>query len=345
MSGSSLDGVDLAYCHFIHLPHKWSYRIIRAETIPYPDPLLQRLSLPREYDQESIRKVDAELGRFYAGLIVSFHNRHRLHPELVASHGHTLLHEPEKGITVQAGSGEIMARNTGLTVVSDFRKADVAQGGQGAPLVPVGDRLLFGNYGGCLNLGGIANISYDDEKGRRIAFDICPVNMALNWLAGKKGKEFDKGGDMARRGTVNPGLLDSLNRLDYYRNPPPKSLGREWFTVHFLPLLKNSTLETDDLMATATEHICIQISASLAGSGITSVLVTGGGALNEFLIEKLHQYTKIPLEIPGSLLVRYKEALIFALLGVLRLRDEINVLASVTGGRNDLSSGEIHQPE
>jgi len=288
--------------------------------------------------------MDTELGHFYANQINAFHNRNNLHPDLVSSHGHTLLHEPEKGITFQAGSGRIMASKTGLTVVNDFRKADVAQGGQGAPLVPSGERLLFGDYGGCLNLGGIANISYDAPDGRRIAYDICPVNMALNWLARKAGKQFDKGGAMASHGTVNASLLESLNRLYYYRLPPPKSLGREWFLEHFQPLLESSPHDLSDLAATVVEHICIQISGRIALSRVSSILVTGGGALNQFLMERLQDHTMVPIEIPGRQIIEFKEALIFALLGVLRIRNEVNCLASVTGGKKDLSAGEIHQP-
>lgn len=344
MSGSSLDGVDLAFCHFSHQRSGWSYRIVKAETVPYPLPLFKRLSAASGWDQKMIRMIDMELGRFYAFQINAFHKRHNFLPDFVASHGHTLLHEPEKGITCQAGNGKIMALETGLTVVNDFRKADVAQGGQGAPLVPAGDRLLFGNFGGCLNLGGFANISYEAANGRRIAYDICPVNMALNWLARKTGEKFDEGGKMARQGAVDAELLKALNRLSYYSAPHPKSLGREWYLKEFLPVLEYSPLDLFDLLATVVEHICIQISSQFALSGIHSVLVTGGGALNQFLMERLQYHTKVVIEIPDRQLVEFKEALIFAFLGVLRIRKEVNCLASVTGGKKDLSAGEIHQP-
>jgi anhydro-N-acetylmuramic acid kinase len=344
MSGSSLDGVDLAFCYFFHGQSGWGFRIIKAETIPYPASLLERLSATSFRDQAEMNELDTDLGRFFAGQINAFHNRHGLHPDLVASHGHTLLHEPGRGITFQAGNGEVMAKETGLTVVNDFRKADVAQGGQGAPLVPAGDRLLFGDFGACLNLGGIANISYETAEDRRIAYDICPVNMALNWLARRAGKAYDKGGAMAAEGKVDGPLLEALNHLDYYRKPPPKSLGREWFLSEFLPVLEREPLDPSDLMATAVEHICIRIAMQIALSGVQTVLVTGGGAMNQFLMERLYGHTQVKLEVPGRKLVQFKEAMIFAFLGVLRIRHEINCLSSVTGGAKDLSTGEIHQP-
>lgn len=343
MSGSSLDGVDLAFCCFSAGRSGWSYRILRAETIPYPPPILEQLSGASGWDRTALRKMDVTLGHFYAEQIHSFHERiHRI-PDFIASHGHTLIHRPENGITFQAGNGEIMARETGLTVVNDFRKADVAQGGQGAPLVPAGDRLLFGEYDGCLNLGGFANISYEDDIGRRIGYDICPVNLALNKLAGRAGKTFDKDGVMARQGRVGNALLEALNHLDYYRVPPPKSLGKEWFEKEFVPVLESASDALPDLMATVIEHICIQISFCVRNAGMESVLVTGGGALNPMLMERLQHHTKARLVIPDRQLVEFKEALVFAFLGVLRVRNEINCLASVTGGQADLSAGEIHQ--
>jgi len=228
-------------------------------------------------------------------------------------------------------------------VVNDFRKEDDAQGGEGAPLVPVGDRLLFGNYDACLNLGGFANISYEDKVNQRIAYDVCPANMVLNWIAGLLGLDCDHNGSIARQGLVNTGLLNALNNLNYYSIHPPKSLGREWFLDSFLPEIDKENLPISDRMATLVEHIAIQISSAINSSGIDSVLATGGGALNQTLVERIQNHAEARIHIPDDLLVQFKEALVFALLGLLRMLGDINCLASVTGGKNDLSAGIIHK--
>ena len=338
-----MDGVDLAGCEFTCDGTVWEFRIIAGETLPYPEQLKSKLENASGWSRERIQKLDMELGGYFAQLLNDFHNSHRLTPHLIASHGHTILHEPLRGITLQAGNGDVMAKRTGITVINDFRSEDVTQGGQGAPLVPVGDRLLFSSFEGCLNLGGFGNISFENEGNRRIAYDLCPVNMALNWIAGLEGLEFDQDGRMARQGEVYATILESLNSLSFYNMAAPKSLGREWFLGEFLPIIKSSEVSTSDLMATVVEHIAIQIAGGINRAGIGSVLVTGGGALNQTLIERIGVYTSAQIEIPDLQLVHFKEALVFALLGLLRWREEINVLASVTGGKKDLSAGTIHK--
>jgi anhydro-N-acetylmuramic acid kinase len=236
-----------------------------------------------------------------------------------------------------------MAEQTGIKVINDFRSEDVAQGGQGAPLVPIGDRLLFPQYQACLNLGGFANISFDNHRNERIAYDLGPANMALNWVASLAGLTYDPQGALAREGNMNTELLHRLNQLDFYATIPPKSLGREWFLERFLPLIQESGLSTADLMATVAEHIAFQISAGVNAAGIESLLVTGGGALNLYLIERLKHYTTASLVIPESKIIHYKEALIFGFLGLLKVRNEVNCLASVTGGKKDISAGTIHE--
>jgi anhydro-N-acetylmuramic acid kinase len=291
---------------------------------------------------DKIQELDVELGAYYASLLNDFHQKNALHPDLIASHGHTILHEPHLGVTFQAGKGSVMAERTGIMVVNDFRSEDVAQGGQGAPLVPLGDSLLFGEYEGCINLGGIANISFDNEKGQRMAYDLSHANMALNHVAGLKGLEFDKDGALARQGSFHPGLFEKMNQLEYYHLPAPKSLGREWFMRVLLPIMKHSGLSTEDLMATVLEHIAFQVAKGINQASIKSVLITGGGALNHTLIERISHHTDAEIIIPEQQIIHYKEALIFGLLGVLRVRGEINCLSNVTGGRKDLSAGTIH---
>ncbi len=343
MSGSSLDGVDLACCEFSRDGSVWDFRIIAAETLPYPADIKEKLDHACRWSMEKIDELHVELGEFYSDRINEFHTRYKLDPDLISSHGHTILHEPEKGITYQAGHGGIMAEKTGITVVNDFRREDVEQGGQGAPLVPVGDRLLFGSYDACLNLGGFSNISYDDKMNNRIAYDVGPANMALNWIAGLRGLDFDKGGSIARQGHVDENLLNILDNLEYYKVHPPKSLGREWFLETFLPEIKQVDLDVADRMASVVEHIARQIARSLEAVNIESVLVTGGGALNQKLMERLEYHTKTRIHIPDELLIQFKEALVFALLGLLRMLGEINCLASVTGSKTDLSTGTIHR--
>ena len=344
MSGSSLDGVDLAYCEFFRERSGWKFRIVVAETLPYSSHMREKLDMACKWEFNEIELLDLELGELYATLINEFHDRHNLVPHLISSHGHTILHEPEKGITYQAGHGGIIADKTRIQVVNDFRREDVAQGGQGAPLVPVGDHLLFCDYSACLNLGGFANISYEDRDNRRIAYDICPANMALNWLAGLQKKDFDANGEMARLGRINESLLDILNGNEYYKAGPPKSLGREWFLGNFLPLIKGSELDEHDRMATLAEHLAIQIASAIGAARAGNILVTGGGALNQFLMERLEYYTGNRIHIPDTLLIQFKEAMVFAFLGLLRIQGEINCFASVTGGNDDLSTGTIHNP-
>jgi len=342
MSGSSMDGVDLTCAELRWDGQKWKYRILAAETFPYSDELLLKLEQACSWSMNEIAVLDMELGNLYAELLKGFHRREKLQPDFIASHGHTILHDPGKGITLQAGNGRVMADRTGITLINDFRSEDVAQGGQGAPLVPIGDRLLFSEYEGCLNLGGFANISCENKTGERIAYDLCPANMALNWVAALEGKAFDRNGEMARKGVIYPELLESLNQLDFYANEAPKSLGREWFLEQFLPIIRESKLSTVDLMATLLEHIALQISRGINEAGIRSLLITGGGALNQTLVQRLKYYTHASLVIPEESVIHYKEALIFALLGVLKIRGEINCLASVTGGQKDISAGTIY---
>jgi len=342
MSGSSLDGVDLAYCEFSRESDEWDSRIVFCETLPYPPWLKGLLTDPSALSNNEVMELDLLLGTFYAELINDFHRRHNLVPNLLGSHGHTLFHEPEKGITFQAGSGAIMAERTEIIVINDFRREDVAQGGQGAPLVPIGDELLFGAYDACLNLGGFANISFKNPQGKRLAFDVGPLNLALNHIAEMEGQEFDKDGEIAARGSINQEFLHHLNSLGYYGREAPKSLGKEWFKEVFVPHSINPGLSVPDLMATMVEHLAIQLATSLALACTGNVLVTGGGALNNTLMERFSFHTGARIHIPSPELVQYKEALIFAFLGLLKYQGEVNCLASVTGGARDLSAGTIH---
>jgi anhydro-N-acetylmuramic acid kinase len=343
MSGTSLDGLDLACCHFEE-SEKWDFSIHQAVTIPYNTYWRQLLTALPEARSVDLVRADWAFGKFIGREITSFIEKYKIRPELIASHGHTIFHQPDKGYTLQIGNGHAIVAETGIPVVYDFRSLDVGLGGQGAPLVPIGDQMLFGDYSYCLNLGGFANVSFHEHKSGRVAFDICPVNLVLNHLAGKTGTRYDNEGKMAASGEMDMDLFDSLNHLEYYQRKPPKSLGKEWVDQFIFPLLESATSPLQDQMHTFVVHIAGQIGKILDANGPGSVLVTGGGAFNKFLVQAIKSRTQSGIIIPDNDLVNYKEAVVFALLGLLRWKNKINCLHSVTGASSDSSSGLIVQP-
>ena len=343
MSGTSLDGLDLCLAEF-RFDGKWSFTIVHAACVDYDEDRRRKLATAHRLSEEDLQQLHVEFGRFIGENVNAFLKIDRLpKPELVCSHGHTVHHQPENGITVQIGDGRTIADTTGITCVNDFRSLDVALGGQGAPLVPIGDELLFSEYAACLNLGGFSNISFK-EDGERRAFDICPVNIVLNELANRLGHPFDRDGALSRSGKLNEALLDGLNRLPLYTDEVRPSLAREWVESVVNPLLTASGLSEVDLMRTFVEHVAIQIARVIERKAAGGrVLVTGGGAYNSFLMERMNAYCLADLIIPDKQLIEFKEALIFAFLGVLRTRNEINVLRSVTGAERDSCSGVVHE--
>jgi anhydro-N-acetylmuramic acid kinase len=294
-------------------------------------------------DKEELKELDKEYGRYLGTITKRFIEKYDMEPKLIASHGHTIFHRPEEGFTLQIGDGQEIANITGIMTINDFRTEDVEKGGQGAPLVPIGDRHLFAEYPICLNIGGIANVSYETNN-QRTAYDICMANQLLNYLAGKLGYDYDNNGNIAKRGKVNKELLDILNDNPYYRQEAPKSLGREFFENVQHKIVDESDLSVADLLATATEHIAIQIADATRHLDATKILVTGGGAKNRFLIDRISALSKHEIIIPDTLIVDYKEALIFAFLASLKMEGKINVLSSVTGASSDSSSGKIWMP-
>ena len=341
MSGSSLDGLDLALVRLSNDNGQYHYQIEAAETLPYSPYWHDQLANAFLSTPEELTPLNIEYGAHLGTQVKSFAEKHHVMPDFVASHGHTVFHKPEQHFTLQIGDGQALADACGFTVINDFRSEDVSKGGQGAPLVPIGDRLLFAEYDICLNIGGIANLSYELD-GQRIAYDICIANQGLNWLAQREGMAYDKDGHLASIGKVDMDLLKRLNRHPFYGMTPPKSLGREFFEQHQKSLLTGRS--TADLLATFTEHIALQIAlaASILPKG--KLLVTGGGARNKFLIERLQARSTHDIVVPDCMTVDYKEALIFALLGMLRLEGETNVLCSVTGAPSDSCSGKIWHP-
>jgi anhydro-N-acetylmuramic acid kinase len=340
MSGSSLDGLDLALCALRLHRGRWSFRIERARTITYSADMRSQLLRVMHGSALELAQLDADLGTFIGRACKRVLRGARI--DLITSHGHTIFHQPQLGFSTQIGSGARIAAITGITTVCDFRSADIAHGGQGAPLVPIGEKLLFPQYRAFLNIGGICNVSLHSVK-HIIGYDACIGNQALNHLAGEGGLPFDRDGRIARSGSIEPVLLERLNALPFHRRKPPRSLGREWFEEAMRPLLDDGTIELRDRMRTVVEHMAIQLAKSL-GAAEGAVLVTGGGARNQFLMERLAALSRPPVEVPSKEVVDFKEALVFALLGVLRLRGEENALASVTGAHRDSVGGAVHLP-
>ncbi len=346
MSGTSLDGLDIAFCEFQRAGGRWKFSIRAGETVEYDSEMAAMLVAAHGLSGEKLMEQHTAYGRWMGEQVKRFLSDRGLTADFVASHGHTVFHQPVRGFTFQLGLGSALAAVSQLPVVSDFRTKDVALGGQGAPLVPIGDRGLFGEFDYCLNLGGIANISFEEEN-RRIAYDISPCNLLLNALAVREGLPYDDRGKLAAEGRVIEPLLQELNNVAYYRKSHPKSLGREDIEHDFLGLLQR-TEPTRDLLRTVVEHIAWQIGVSTDRPWRTSesrMLITGGGAYHDFLVQRIRHHAAMRVEVGGDDLIRFKEALIFAFLGVLRWCEEPNVLASVTGAPYDHCAGSVDLPE
>lgn len=341
MSGSSLDGIDLVLTRLVNDGGHYRYTLIASETLPYSEEWKERLSNAFHCQPEALKSLDLAYGDYLGQCVHHFVKRHGIQPDFVASHGHTVFHKPEQRYTLQIGDGQSIANRCGILTINDFRSEDVQKGGQGAPLVPIGDQLLFSDYEFCLNIGGIANISYE-EQGKRIAYDICIANQALNWLAQREGLSYDLDGLLAQDGHVNNELLKTLNSQNYFHQAPPKSLGREFFETYQRTLLESDN--TTNLLATFTEHIAYQIAQAVNGKPTGKILVTGGGAHNNYLMERIQHHTMHQVVIPDTQTIDYKEALTFALLGMLKLEGRTNVLCSVTGAPTDSCSGRVWRP-
>ncbi len=348
MSGTSLDGLDMAYCHLWQADGVWKYEIKATQEIPYTDEMREYLKHAIHLSEEDHEKLHKDYGIWLGKRVNEFVEELRGEVDFVASHGHTSHHKPKEGLTFQLGDGQLLADTCGIQVVCDFRTTDVSLGGQGAPLVPIGDELLFYDYDFCLNLGGISNMSFK-KNGKRIAYDIGLANMPLNHITQKMGLAYDENGQIARSGNLNQVLLKKLNALEYYQLPYPKSTGYEWFIAEIVPLIENSNASEVDLLHTFINHNCEQIAIEVKKYHTKpkgKLLATGGGALNSYFIEVLQEKLgpSITVEVPDRILIAYKEALVFALMGVLRLQGETNVLSSVTGANQDSSSGEVFYP-
>lgn len=339
MSGTSLDGLDICIAQFEKTENRWNFQILEAETIAYSEKWEENLKNAVSFSSEELLALNVDYG-FYLGKTVNdfLKSKKIKSVDLIASHGHTVFHQPHRKFTLQIGDGRALKLETSIPTIYDFRSQDVLMGGNGAPLVPIGDELLFSEYEACLNLGGFSNISFN-KNNKRIAFDICPVNIILNQLSLEFGKKYDENGNLAKTGSIDSQLLQQLNSLDFYQQQPPKSLGIEWCFENIFPLLKKYAAQT--LISTFTEHVAKQISKVFNENKLKNVLFTGGGTYNQFLIERIQAHTSTEIIIPSKEIINFKEALIFAFMGVLRQNNEINVLSSATGSSKDHSSGVI----
>ncbi len=348
MSGTSLDGLDLAYCHFWNTSEKWEFKIVKTKNISYKKTIKNQLKNTLSLSAIDLLELHYSYGTWLGKKTKKFIKEEKLEVDFIASHGHTTHHQPKKGFSFQIGSGQHLANASGCKVICDFRINDIALGGQGAPLVPIGDQLLFNNYDFCLNLGGISNISFE-KNSQRIAYDIGLANMILNYITQKINLPYDKDGELARKGKLNKKLLKELNELKYYKKSYPKSTGYEWFAKKVIPLIKDKKTPIENLLHTAVHHITEQIATEIQKNSLkekSTLLVTGGGALNVFLIDTLKKKLANSTEVitPSNQLIEFKEALIFAFMGVLRAKEQDNCLASVTGAQRNCSGGVLFLP-
>ncbi|MFZ9028118.1 MAG: anhydro-N-acetylmuramic acid kinase [Crocinitomicaceae bacterium] len=345
MSGTSMDGLDIALVRFDEKNGKWSYDLQHCKTYSYPNNWLDKLANSKQLSGLELMMADKDLGVYFGERVIEFLREFRLDKnkiDFIASHGHTIFHQPDRRLTTQIGCGQSIAYTSGIPVINDFRTKNVLAGGQGAPLVPIGDLLLFPEYDACLNIGGFSNISIK-TGGDIIAYDVCPGNLPLNIFAQRMGKEYDHGGNLASHGTVDDKLLKELNSLSFYRKDHPKSLGTEWLDEEFMPNMSNS-IGDQDALRTISEHISQQLAETFNRYNVQNVLITGGGAKNNFLIELLRSKTSAQITVPEENIIDFKEALIFGFLGALYSLKIPNSLASVTGSHEDIIGGVLHTP-
>jgi anhydro-N-acetylmuramic acid kinase len=346
MSGTSLDGLDIAHAIFTKSEQNWSYKLLNSATYKFPKKLKDRLKEAKEISISSLLQLDKDFGKEMAILVKQFFADKKIDAnkiDAIASHGQTVYHQPKNGFSYQIGCGTALAFFSGIPVINDFRNKDILAGGQGAPLVPIGEKHLFSNEAdGFLNLGGFCNMTFQ-SNGKWEAFDISPCNLPMNKLAEQKGLEYDKNGLLAKSGEVDFFLLDLLNNIPYYQSIGPKSLGTEWLDEEFYPLVKFSK-RTEDNICTIVEHIAIQIAKAFENKNLKKVLVSGGGAFNDFLLSRIRHYSKVELFIPKDELINFKEAIVFGFLGALYLEKETNNVPTATGATKNVIAGVYHLP-
>ncbi len=345
MSGTSLDGLDIALVDFTHENQKYSFTVLEAETLAYTANWRAALQSAPSLSGHQLLQLHRDYGKWLGEQVQQFLSNYNQTADFIGSHGHTLFHEPLNEFNFQLGEGSALAVSAGIPVYCDFRSLDILLGGQGAPLVPIGDKYLFSEYRFCLNLGGFANLSVHKDTGM-LAYDISACNLVLNHFAQRMGAEYDEGGRLARSGKFRSELFQALEAIEYYSKTPPKSLGREWFEAELLPVLDAYSVSPEDVLHTFTEHLARQITQSIKPycRPKDKLLVTGGGAHNDYLISRLVELAPIEIIKPSRLIIDFKEAIVFAFLAYLRQIGQANVLRSVTGARFDHFGGTYHLP-
>jgi len=355
MSGSSLDGLDIAYCTFevdktntINPILKWE--LLEAETLPFSEQWQARLANLPHTNALNFAKTHTYFGRYSGELVNQFLAKYNCQPDFIASHGHTIFHDPDKLFTSQIGDGAALSVVSGYPVICDFRTADIALAGEGAPLAPIADKLLLDRYDFYMNLGGIANITCNiDDK--YIAFDIGPANQVLNILAQQLGFDYDNKGENAAKGTVNNELLNIVNNIDYFRKDYPKSIDNQWIVKNIVPLYMEAEGSWEDKLRTACEQLAMQtakdIDTIIKKENLQKtryqLLSTGGGTFNDFLITCFEKHCKnVDFIIPKQEIIDFKEAILMALLGVLRMEGIPNSMSSVTGAKRNSIGGAIY---
>jgi anhydro-N-acetylmuramic acid kinase len=341
MSGTSLDGLDIAHCKFI-FDNKWHFNLTYHETVFYSNEQKNELANLENESAINYMLFNTEFGKLMGNEVNKFIEKNKItNVDFIASHGHTVFHQPKNNLTTQIGCGAQIAATTGIETICDFRTKDVALGGQGAPLVPIGDELLFSAYDYCLNLGGIANISFK-AKGKRISYDLAMANMVNNYICSLEGIEYDNEGKLGASGNFNHNLFNDLNAIAFFSKPHPKSLGKENFINNFKPILDKYDISNADKLNTFGKHLAHQVCKTLSSNKNKKVLITGGGAFNSFWISEIKNTTNAQIIIPENKIIEYKEAVIFGFLGVLRKKQLVNCLASVTGAKEDSIGGTIY---
>ena len=347
MSGSSLDGLDICYVRFQNDVLTFNYEILQAECIEYTNEFRERLRNASSCSAFEFAKLHTELGEYFGVLTNDFIQKNKIENlDFICSHGQTIFHQPNSGFTTQIGCGAQIAAQTHSKVVCDLRSSDVAHSGQGAPIVPIAEQHLFPEYKVFLNIGGIANIAFHKEE-KIIAYDVCAANTLLNYFAKQKGLDYDKDGHLARNGEISQELLSDLNEIKFCKQPFPKSLGTEHITNEWIPLFDKYENGIEDKIATAVEHIAMQVGEAIKSQFSilkSEILITGGGALNTFLTDRIQHHSNLKVVVPDILTVQYKEALAMAFIGLLRIMETPNCLASVTGAKKDVTGGAVYLP-
>jgi len=345
MSGSSLDGIDMALCSFSGLGESLQWKLIHSVHVPFEPKwkkLLQDLPGSSAYD---LSLADYDFGNLLGASSKKYFSDFK--PDYIASHGHTIFHYPALKMTCQIGNGAVIASASGINTICDFRSMDIGYGGQGAPIVSLFDLDFFGGLDVLVNLGGIANLTVPD-KNQTIAYDIGPCNQLLNYLAGSIGLEYDQDGLLAAQGEIDQNLLKTLSGHSYFDRTFPKTLDNGYIFNEFVPILDKSKASVQDKLRTVVELIAKMLSREITmhlanHKTKAGVMFTGGGAKNTFLMETFRKKA-VGFEMieTDDEMIDFKEAIMMAYLGYLRVKGKINVLSKVTGASKDSIGGSIY---